>query len=81
MAVDMYEKEAPQSILRLRMLANSVKTPLYARFKRIDYDGSDDLFRGGVTVTKNTYNISGGIQAGAVSVGGDAENSGQVSIH
>jgi hypothetical protein len=42
---------------------------------------STDLFRGVPTVTNNTFNISGGIQGGAVAVGGNAENSGSTQIH
>ena len=32
-------------------------------------------------MTNNTYNISGGIQGGAVAVGGNAENVGSTQIH
>lgn len=73
MVLEIYEREPPSSNLRRRMEAMAAGTSLYSEFKRTD---TQDLF-GGSTVTNNTFNISGGIQGGAVSVGGDATNSGQ----
>lgn len=80
LVLDVYEKEAAGSSLRQRMHAASVGSALYAKFKRFDADGSADLFRGTTTVN-NTYNIFGGIQGGAVSLGGDATNTGQTGVH
>jgi hypothetical protein len=81
MAIEVYEKEPIASSARQRMEANAAGTPLYAKMKQIDFGGVNDLFRRGLNVTNNTFNISGGIQGGAVSLGGDAENSGATSIH
>jgi hypothetical protein len=79
MVVEIYEKEPTASPLRQRMEATAAGTPLYAKFKQTD--PTADLFRGVTIVTNNTYNISGGIQGGAVSVGGDAKNVGATNIH
>ena len=81
MALEIYETEPFGSPLRQRLLANAARTSLHSKFRKIDYDGSYDLFRGETTVTNNTFNIKGGVQGGSVSLGGDAENSGSVSIH
>lgn len=78
MVVDLYEKEPPGSALRERMEATAAGTAMYAKFKQVDQ--SADLFKG-MSVTNNTYNISGGIQGGAISVGGTASNDGAVSVH
>jgi hypothetical protein len=78
MVIELYEKENKGSLLRQRMEAHAAKTPLYGRFQRISYDGSSDLFSG---VTNVTINITGGINAGAVAIGGDASNSGTVNVH
>ena len=74
MALEIYEKEPVGSSLRRRMEAVAAGTALYAKFKQ--RDGTLDLFRGATFVTNKTtnYNISGTIQGGAVSVGGDATN-------
>ena len=79
MAINMYTDDTS---LRDRMEANAIGTPIYRDFKRISYNGSDDLFRGASPVTNhNTFNFSGGIQGGAVSLGGSAQNFGQTAIH
>jgi hypothetical protein len=80
MALEIYEKEPEGSFLRRRMEASASGSELYAKFKRMDL--SFDLFRGAVAVTtNNTFNVSGGIQGGAVSLGGDATNLSPSSIH
>jgi hypothetical protein len=79
MVLDVYEKEPNGSSLRQRMEAAAAGTVLYGKLKRMD--GSLDLFRGVISVTNNTYNISGGIQGGAVSLGGDATNVAPTTIH
>lgn len=76
MILDVYEKEPDQSPLRRRMEATAAGTSLYSRLKRAQF--SEDLFGGGRTVN-NTYNISGGVQGGAVSFGGNASNSGDTT--
>jgi hypothetical protein len=81
MVLEVYEKEPPGSSLRQRMEVGAGGTFLYGKFKQISMVDSTDLFRGVPTVTNNTFNISGGIQAGAVAVGGNAENSGSTQIH
>ena len=77
-AIQSYEKEGPGSAARKRMEAYAAGLPLYARFQRISYDGSNDLFRS-MTIMNTT--INGGIQAGAVSVNGDATNMGTTNVH
>jgi hypothetical protein len=79
MALEVYEKEPAGSSLRQRMEAAAAGTTLYGTFKRID--GSLDLFRGVTFVTSNTFNVSGGIQGGAVSLGGNATNLAPTTIH
>ena len=64
---------------RDRMLATAAGSPLFSEFSSIKYSGRDDLLRGEKTVTNNnTYNI-GNIQAGAVSLKGDATQVGNSS--
>jgi hypothetical protein len=79
MVLEVYEKEPAGSSLRLRMEAAAAGTVLYGKFKQMD--GTLDLFRGVTLVTNNTFNVSGGIQGGAVSLGGDATNSAPTTIH
>src|SRR5579872_3917061 len=83
MMIEFYEKAPTGSSARQRMQANAVGAPLYSRMKQIDTGGSKDLFGGmlNVTINNNTFNISGGVQGAAVSLGGNAENSGTTSIH
>jgi hypothetical protein len=80
MALDVYEKEPTNSSARQRMLANAAGTPIYVKMREVEAD-ANDLFRGAQHVTNNTFNVSGGIQGGAVSLGGDAKNAGATSIH
>ena len=77
-AIELYEEEKSESG-RQRMEANAAGTDMYGRFRRIAYSDSGDLF-GGVYMTKNVH-IHGNIQAGAVSLEGDAINTAPVSIH
>lgn len=80
MVIEVYEKEPAGSSLRRRMEASAAGTEVYIKLRQLDIDGGNDLFR--VTnVTNNTFNISGGIQGGAISIGGNAENTGEVSLH
>lgn len=82
LAIEFYEKAAPSSEMRNRMTVNGAGLPIFSKFKRIDYDGQADFFSGDINVTnktKNIFNISAPIQSGAVSFGGDAENSGTTS--
>jgi hypothetical protein len=72
MVLEVYEKEPPSSALRQRMEASAAGTALYGKFKRMD--ASLDLFNGVFNVTNNTINVSGNLQAGAIAVGGDANN-------
>jgi hypothetical protein len=78
-AIQSYEKEGPGSAARKRMEAYAAGLPLYARFQRISFDGSNDLFRS-MTIM-NTTTINGDIQAGAVSLTGDATNMGTTNVH
>ena len=77
-AIQSYEKEGPGSAARKRMEAYARGLPLYAKFQRISFDGSNDLFRS-MTIMNTT--INGGIQAGAVSLTGDATNMGTTNVH
>ena len=79
MVLEIYEKEPVGSSLRKRMEAAAAGMALYGKFKAMDE--SLDLFKGVTLVTNKTFNISGNIQGGAVSIGGNAENSGPVSLH
>jgi len=79
--LEFYQDNATELSWRRRMMANAAGTVLYGEMRRIDAVGQDDLFKGGLNVTNNTFNISGGIQGGAVSLGSKAENSGTTSIH
>lgn len=74
LVLEIYEKEPSGSSLRRRMEAAAAGTSLYAKFRRADRSG--DLFGGVSNLTNNTFNIKGGIQGGAVSLGGDAANVG-----
>jgi hypothetical protein len=77
LALEMYESGGS----RQRMEAHAIGTPLYAKFRRISYDGASDLFRRDISVTNNTtFNVNGGIQGGSVSLGGNAANFGPTSV-
>lgn len=62
---------------RDRMLATAAGLPLYSRLSAIKYGRGDGLFTG-VAPVQQTFNI-GNIQGGAVSVGGDARQTGDVA--
>src|SRR5437899_519578 len=79
MALEIYEKEPRNSLLRQRMEAVAAGTSLFGRFKRADEP--DDLFRSSTTITHNTINVRGDLQGGAISLGGDAQNLGATSVH
>jgi len=79
MVLEVYEKEPEGSSLRQRMEAMAAGSRLYGRLRQLDQ--SLDMFTGVTIVNKNTFNISGGVQGGAVSFGGNAENKGAVTIH
>lgn len=82
LVLEFYEKEPRESQMRQRMEVVAAGTPLYIKMKQIDVDDSGDLFRRRDIVTNNnTFNINGNIQGGAVSLGGDAKNSGVTSVH
>lgn len=80
---EQYEREQSGSIRRMRIEGLAAKTPLYGKLKRIGFSEPDLFgqvsvhFHGGFNVT-NTYK-TGDIQGGAVSIGGDATNTGTVS--
>jgi len=79
MALEIYEKEPADSAFRTRMEAAAAGGKLYGQLKRADLTG--DLFGGVTNVTNNTFNVSGTIQGGAVSFGGDAVNTGTTNNH
>jgi len=80
LSLEIYEKEPTGSSLRKRMEVSASGTDIYSKFKQMD--GSLDLFKGATIVTNNsTYNVSGGVQGGAVSLGGDTKNIAPVAIH
>jgi hypothetical protein len=79
MVLEIYEKTLS---LRRRMEVCASGTALFGKFMQISMVGTGDLFRGAIiNMTKNTYNVSGGIQGGAVGIGGNAQNLGAVQVH
>lgn len=79
MALEIYEKEPFNSSIRRRMEATAAGTEFYAKLRQAER--SLDLFAGATHVTQNTFNVSGGIQGGAVSLGGDATNFASTENH
>jgi len=79
-AIELYESEGNNSLLRRRMEGQAAKTPIYREFRRIAYDGSGDLFGRSLNVTNKTV-IHGNVTAGTISINGNAESSGTVSVH
>jgi hypothetical protein len=77
-AIEFYERAGVGSVARQRMEAYAAGTPLYGRLQQISHDGSNDLFRSKIIM--NTT-INGGIQAGAVSLAGNATNMGTTNVH
>ena len=75
-ALDAFERGNDNA--RGRMLAAAAGSALYSNFSAIKYSGGSDLLKGGITMTNNTnnFNISGGVQGGAVAFGGKADNAG-----
>jgi hypothetical protein len=60
---------------RGRMLAAAAGSRMHSTFMAIAYNGENDLFRGATIVNNKTVNI-GNIQAGAMAIDGDANQSG-----
>jgi hypothetical protein len=77
-AIEFHERAGVGSVARQRMEAYAAGTPLYGKLQQISYDGSNDLFR---SMTIMNMTINGGIQAGAVSIKGNATNSGTTNVH
>ncbi|MEM1149834.1 MAG: hypothetical protein AAGI03_04655 [Pseudomonadota bacterium] len=83
LAVEQFDAALPNDPLLKRLRAAAAGTPLFARFRRMEYEDSGDLFGFGDTdernitimTTNNNVNI-GNVQGGAVSVGGDAHQTG-----
>lgn len=81
-----FEQEAPDSALRRRLMAASVRTPLYRTLKRLDIEAANarqgifDVMRQNVTVmgdlkvSETNFNIAGNFSAQTVA-GGDMFNS------
>lgn len=85
-ALEVFRTEPEHSKARQRMEAAAATTPLYAKFRRIALTEADTLFSaiqaaegGPRTVTNNTYNI--GQVTGNAAFGGDATNSGSLSVN
>lgn len=79
-ATELYKAGAVGSVTRLRMMASAVNTPLNVVFRRIEY-GGDGFFEGAQFIMGDQFNIHGGVQGGAVSLKGNADNKGAVSNH
>ncbi len=60
---------------RDRMLAAAAGSKMHSSFMAIAYSSGNDLFRGATIVNNKTYNF-GNIQAGAMAIDGDANQSG-----
>lgn len=82
LCLEAFEAAPAANHLPQRLLAAARGKPIYAEMRKLQYHGGGDLFglsepaRGGqINVTNNNYNI-GNIQGGAVSIGGDAEQTG-----
>lgn len=73
-----FASSAPNSAVREGMLARAANTPLYTHFRRIEYDEGHDLLGARTIVNNNTFNINNA-QVGALSVGGNSTNSGNIS--
>lgn len=74
--IDAFEREGQGSIARDRMLVVAAGSMMHSTLSQIQYNGGSDLLSGVRIVSQNTtYNI-GNLQGGAVSLGGDATNSG-----
>ncbi len=80
-ALDAFERGNSEA--RDRMLATAAGSTLYSTFSAIKYGSGDGLFGGGLTVNNNTnnWNIIGGVQGGAVALGGNAESKGDSNIN
>lgn len=75
-ALDAFERGNADE--RERMLATAAGSPLYSRLSAIKYDGGNDLFRGTTIVQNKTINV-GNIQAGAMSIDGNATQTGNAT--
>lgn len=82
-AIEQFKAALPNGPVLKRLRAAAAGTPLFGQFRRIEYQENGDLFgfdepvQRSVTImtTNNNVNI-GNVQGGAVSVGGDATQSG-----
>jgi hypothetical protein len=79
-AIELFAGEPPDSPLRQSMEAYAVRTPLYPRFKAINAEIENDLFRGVTYVAEQNINI-GNLNSGAATIGsGNATNTGPTYI-
>lgn len=84
LAIEQFDAALPNDPVLKRLRAAAAGTPLFAQFRRMEYHDGGDLFgfdepkRGNITfmtTNNNSVNI-GNVQGGAVSVGGDASQTG-----
>ena len=73
----LYSEAGVGSSKRQRMDANAVGAPIYARFRQVSFEQNGDLFNGS-GVMNQTINVQN-VQGAAVSIGGQATNSGEVT--
>lgn len=80
-ALEVYQRFGPDTLERQRMEynAHAAGLPIFQEFRKIAYDGYSDLFRGPTIMTNNTT-IHGSVQGGAISIGGNATNSGTSNV-
>ena len=84
LAVEQFDAALPNDPSLKRLRAAAAGTPLFAKFRRMEYRAGGDLFgfddsnQGSITImTTNNNNVSiGNVQGGAVAVGGDATQTG-----
>lgn len=82
LSLELFEAEPRTSHLPQRMLASAKGRSIYREMKKLEYRGDGDLFdsapnaNGEFTIVTNNYNINT-VQGGAVSIGGNAEQSGR----
>lgn len=83
LAVEQFDAALPNDPVLKRLRAAAAGTPLYARFRQMEYHDGGDLFgfdepkRGNITIMTTNNNVTiGNVQGGAVAVGGDATQTG-----
>lgn len=83
LAIEQFDAALPNDPLLKRLRAAAAGTPLFAHFRRMEYQDGGDLFgfdepkQGNFTIMTTNNNVTiGNVQGGAVAVGGDASQTG-----